>query len=134
MIATFDFVETGGFVPQWFSLNEDEGAYSKEYERLHYESKNFLMNMGSIFVVDVMLTAMIILSLALHLFRNKCQGMLMKASTKLNSILYWNLLLRISIELCLELSIIGLLDLKVHNWFDEAETNASTARLLESFD
>ena len=28
-IATFDFIETGGFVPQWLDLDPEEGAYSK---------------------------------------------------------------------------------------------------------
>ena len=78
------------------------------------------MNMGCIFIFGQILIVLAILSLVLYLLRNTCDEMLKKASEKLNRKLYWNFIFRIFIELSLELSIIALLDLKVHNWTDSS--------------
>ena len=115
MIAKFDFVETDGFVPEWFSLDGDEGAYSEEFLRLEYKSKNFLMNMGAIFIAAQVIVMLILLSLVLMVIR-LCSDSANKCSRYLNGKLYWNLIFRVFIELSLELSIIASLDLKVHNW------------------
>ena len=92
-IATFNLVETSGFVPYWFSLNPLEEAYSPEFERLAYESQNFLMNIGGIFIMVCIILALAVISLILRVLRNTSEK-IDKASKFLNGFLYWNLIFR----------------------------------------
>lgn len=115
MIATFDFIETEGFVPFWFDLNPDEGPYSLEFGRLNYESQNFLMNLGFILVVFSIVALLVPITLILKACSIK-SATVRKFSEYLSNLLYWNFIIRMFLELCLELSIIALMDLAVHNW------------------
>ena len=53
-------------MPQWFDLDAEEGPISDEFERMQYESKNYLMNSGTIFIIEFILFVLIMLSLLMY--------------------------------------------------------------------
>lgn len=117
-IAKFEVWETHDTVAGIFELDIDEEPYNERFESFRYDSRNFLMNSGFILLMILFIFALILVSYLLRLASVIlcCRAKIRKLAEKLEAILYWGFVIRIVLEVSLELAIISLMDIAVRNW------------------
>ena len=115
-IAKFEVWETGDTVADLFELNADEEPYNERFESFRYDTRNFLMNSGFILLMIISIFVLIGVSYLLRLLALICCNLVGKLKDKLHSMLYWGFVIRMMLEISLELSIISLMDIALKNW------------------
>ena len=113
-LVKFDIVETEDLYVELFNLDQ-EGPYASEYARLLYLGKSWLFNSGFISVTFVLTVLFYGVAKLLPLCRDK-HPRFKKFSNKLDKDLYWNFVIRLLLELSLELFIISIMDVSMGNF------------------
>lgn len=109
-IATFDLIETKGWIHTMFSLDEYEGSYTQQFEFLDYLYLNFVANSSFIFIVMI-ITALLVLTTAMLRLCNR-KRKVRHIRRFLSSKLYWKVLIQLLLEFSLEFFIISFIDIK----------------------
>ena len=98
-----------------FGLDPEEEPYSDLFDRLRYSSKNFLMNSG--FILLMLLSTVILFTLSLILLSiSYLTTKLNYCRVKLDQNLYWGYVIRLILELTMELSIICIMEIALVNF------------------
>ena len=90
------------------------------------------MNSGFILLMVASVISLIVLSIILALAA-KVTDKVKKWKAKIDRILYWNSIIRLLLELSLELSIICLMDIAIHNFSNWGYTVSFTLSVLSIF-
>jgi len=111
-IATFDLIPTQSTILRIFQIDEDEGAFNEELERLEYTFLSVFANMSTTFIVWVLLvTGMAAHGLIKVLARISPSPRLEKAQNWLYEYIYIDFIMLFIVEGSLEASICSFIDI-----------------------
>ena len=99
-IANFEIIDIG-FITELIFYFPDEDPYSLPLQRSGYDTKYLMLGLGFSFYILVVYLVMIAALILLYPF-SKCFKRVKKITDKLREILFWNMLIRLFIELYLD--------------------------------
>ena len=116
-VATFNLIPTEGVDNQIYHW-PDIDPFSVSFEMAGYESLFFLSNVGfTMYVIYLHILAALI-HIIFHPIRNK-STCVQKIYAKLGAYLYWNGVIRVQMELFLELAVLTVLNVNTVDWLTQ---------------
>ena len=114
-IAKFEVIEFHEETAAIFGLDPEEEPFNDLFDRLRYSSKNFLMNSG--FILLMLLSTVILFTISfILLLVSYLTSKLNYCRVKLDQNLYWGFVIRLLLELTMELSIICIMEIALVNF------------------
>ena len=108
-------VDTEDLFSEWFSLNNEEEAYSSELERLEFNKMTILG--GSGFLIPMITLGVLAVVLSMFLVHPaKKFSPIAAAKQKIDNIFRWNYTLRLLYETSLDISILAMVETYVLNF------------------
>ena len=115
-VAQFDLIDTQETINlvAFFGLDEGEEPYSVGFELLGYGARNFIINLGSVFLIWAVLLFAIVLSLP-FLLASRWSETARVVYKAFSDWVYWNVPLRLFLQSLFEIVLCGMMDINLMN-------------------
>ena len=113
-MANFEIIDLG-IITELFFYFPDEDSFSLPLQRAGYDTKYLFLGLGIGCYTLACYVAMIVAYFLLLPFA-KCSKRVKKFKDKLGEILFWNMLIRLFIELYLDILVYAIINVKTADW------------------
>ena len=113
-IANFEIIDIG-IITELIFYFPDEDPYSLPLQRSGYDSKYLLLGLGFSLYTLTLYVVMVAVFILLYPF-SKCFEKVKKIRDKMREILFWNMLIRLFIELYLDFLVYAIINTKTSDW------------------
>jgi len=113
-IANFDFMPSGEIFEAMFNFTPTD-PYLENFEQGGFETANFILNLGTLFIAVMILSVLMMIILILTMVKKLCKPF-QTCYNKLCELLLWNVIIRFSIETFLDFVLCAVVNLYDLQW------------------